>query len=89
MFGIGAGALALDSLMLGLDPMKARGAMAESLEAMMMMLAADGPVSYTPKDADWRLVDAYLQLEPYSESLDIRVAVFNSASGQGLPDAGV
>ena len=84
MFGVGAGALALDSLMLGLDPMKARGAMAESLEAMMLLLAADGPVSYTPKDADWRLVDAYLQLEPYSDSLDIRVAVFNSASGPRL-----
>ena len=52
MFGVGAGALALDSLMLGLDPMNARGAMAESLEAMMLLLAADGPVTYTPQKAD-------------------------------------
>ena len=29
MFGVGAGAVALDSLMLGLDPMNARTAMAE------------------------------------------------------------
>lgn len=84
MFGVGAGALALDSLMLGLDPMNARPAMEESLEAMMLLLAADGPVSYTPQHAPWRLVDAYLQLQPYSDPLDIRVAVFNSASGPRL-----
>lgn len=84
MFGVGAGALALDSLMLGLDPMNVREAMAESLEAMMLLLEADGPVSYTPKKADWRLVDAYLQLAPYSEALDIRVAVFNSAPSPRL-----
>lgn len=84
MFGVGAGALALDSLMMGLDPMKARGAMAESLEAMMLLLANEGPVSYEPAQADWKLVDAYLQLQPYSEELDIRVAVFNSASGPRL-----
>ena len=83
MFGVGAGALALDSLMMGLDPMKARGAMEESLEAMMLLLAG-GPVTYTPQHASWRLVDAYLQLQPYSEALDIRVAVFNSASGPRL-----
>ena len=84
MFGVGAGALALDSLMLGLDPMNAREAMAESLEAMMLLLEADGPVTYTPQKADWRLVDAYLQLAPYSDPLDVRVAVFNSASGPRL-----
>ncbi|WP_420597050.1 LLM class flavin-dependent oxidoreductase [Deinococcus sp.] len=84
MFGVGAGALALDSLMMGLDPMKARGAMEESLEAMMLLLQGDGPVTYTPEHADWRLVDAYLQLQPYSDELDIRVAVFNSASGPRL-----
>ena len=84
MFGVGAGAVALDSLMLGLDPMNARTAMAESLEAMMLLLAADGPVTYTPTKADWRLVDAYLQLQPYSDPLDIRVAVFNLASGPRL-----
>ena len=84
MFGVGAGALALDSLMMGLEPMKARDAMNESLEAMMLLLKNDGPVSYTPEHAGWRLKDAYLQLLPYSEKLDIRVAVFNSASGPRL-----
>jgi len=80
MFGVGAGALALDSLMMGQDPMAARAAM----EAMMLLLRGDGPVTYTPQHADWRLVDAYLQLRPFSEALDIRVAVFNSASGPRL-----
>lgn len=84
MFGVGAGALALDSLMLGLDPMRARGAMQESLEAMTLLLADDGPVTYTPRHADWRLVDAELHLLPFSEQLDVRVAVFNSASGPRL-----
>ena len=84
MFGVGAGALALDSLMMGLDPMKARGAMEESLEAIMLLLEASGPVTYTPQHADWKLVDAYLHLQPYSDPLDIRVAVFNSASGPRL-----
>ena len=84
MFGVGAGALALDSLMMGQDPMAARAAMEESMEAMMLLLRGDGPVTYTPQHADWRLVDAYLQLRPFSEALDIRVAVFNSASGPRL-----
>lgn len=84
MFGVGAGALALDSMMLGLDPMRARAAMGESLEAMTLLLADDGPVTYTPEHADWRLVDAELHLLPYSDPLDIRVAAFNSASGPRL-----
>jgi limonene 1,2-monooxygenase len=84
MFGIGAGALALDSTMLGLDPMRARKAMAESLEAMMLLLAGDGPVTYTPGHAEWRLVDAELHLLPFSDPLDIRVAAFNSAAGPRL-----
>ena len=83
MFGIGAGALALDSLMMGLDPMNARAAMAESLEAMMLLLEGKNPVSYKPIHADWELTDAYLHLQPYAP-LDIRVAVFNSASGPRL-----
>lgn len=81
MFGVGAGALALDSMMLGHDPMDARDAMVESLEVIDLLLRADGPVSYTPRHADWRLVEAQLHLLPYSNPLDIRVAVFNSASG--------
>ena len=80
MFGVGAEALALDSLMLGLEPGNAHEAAAESLEAMLLLLEADGPVSYTPQRADWQLVDAYLQLGPYSDPLDVRIAVFDSLS---------
>lgn len=84
IFGVGAGALALDSSMMGLDPMDAREAMEESLEAIIALLADEGPVSRTPQHAPWRLHEAYLQLMPYSETLDIRVAVFNSAAGPRL-----
>ena len=84
MFGVGAGALALDSSMMGLDPMHARESMEDSLEAMMLLLEGQGPVTYTPRHAGWRLQDAWLHLHPYSEELDIRVAVFNSASGPRL-----
>nr|WP_284291313.1 LLM class flavin-dependent oxidoreductase [Angustibacter aerolatus] len=67
MFGVGAGALALDNSMMGLDPMHARQAMEESLEAMTLLLADAGPVTYTPEHASWRLHEAYLHLAPFSE----------------------
>lgn len=84
MLGVGAGALVLDNTMLGLDPMDARGAMAEGVEAMMRLLAGDGPVTMVPTHARWELRDAWLHLAPYSDPLDIRVAVFNSPSGPRL-----
>ncbi|MFI5907522.1 LLM class flavin-dependent oxidoreductase [Dactylosporangium sp. NPDC051541] len=82
IFGVGAGALALDSTMLGHDPMEARRMMEESLETMTELLRYAGPVSRT---TDWfELRDGYLHLAPYNERLDIRVAVFRSPSGPRL-----
>ncbi|MEV4514455.1 LLM class flavin-dependent oxidoreductase [Dactylosporangium sp. NPDC049525] len=82
IFGVGAGALALDATMIGHDPMQARRMMEESLEAMTALLRFDGPVSRT---TDWfELRDGYLHLAPHQERLDIRVAVFRSPSGPRL-----
>ena len=82
VFGVGAGALALDSTMIGHDPMQARRMMEESLEAMTALLRFDGPVT---RVTDWfELHEGHLQLRPYSDELDIRVAVFRSPSGPRL-----
>lgn len=79
IFGVGSGALALDSEMLGADPMDARRKMEESLEAITALLRFDGPVNV---ETDWFTIrDGHLQLRPYSEELDIRVASFRSPSG--------
>jgi limonene 1,2-monooxygenase len=81
IFGVGAGALPLDSRMIGHDPMVARRMMEESLEAITAMLRHDGPVT---RKTDWfELDDAVLHLRPY-RPLDIRVAAFKSPSGPRL-----
>ncbi|MDG6106484.1 LLM class flavin-dependent oxidoreductase [Dactylosporangium aurantiacum] len=82
VFGVGAGALALDATMIGHDPMQARRMMEESLEVITELLRFDGPVT---RRTDWfELRDAYLHLAPYQERLDVRVAVFRSPSGPRL-----
>jgi len=82
IFGVGAGALALDSSMIGQDPMQARRRMEEALEVITELLRLEGPVSRT---TDWfTLADAQLHLAPYSEELDLRVAAFKSPSGPRL-----
>src|SRR5487761_2140302 len=63
MIGVGPGALPSDAFMMGIDPVRQRGMMEESLEAILLLLAGDEPVSM---DTDWfRLVEARLQLRPY------------------------
>ncbi|SDQ22248.1 LLM class flavin-dependent oxidoreductase [Quadrisphaera sp. DSM 44207] len=82
VFGVGAGALALDSTMIGHDPMQARRMMEEALEVITELLRYEGPVSRT---TDWFVLrDAQLHLRPHSEELDIRVAAFKSPSGPRL-----
>lgn len=84
VFGVGAGSLAVDSTMIGIEPMEVRQAMAESLSAMMRLLQGGEPVSMTPRHAPWLLRDAYLHLMPYTGALDIRVASYNSPVGPQL-----
>jgi len=82
IFGVGAGELALDSTMIGHDPMEARRMMEESLETITELLRYDGPVT---RKTDWFHIDhGYLQLRPHQDDLDIRVAAFRSPSGPRL-----
>src|SRR5205807_1685292 len=43
MFGVGPGALPSDAFMMGIDPVKQRPMMEESLEAILQLLAGDEP----------------------------------------------
>ncbi len=82
IFGVGAGALALDSLMIGHDPMEARRRMEEALEVVLELFRGEGPVNRT---TDWFTVrDGWLQLLPYSDDIDVRVACFRSPAGARL-----
>ncbi len=85
MIGVGPGALPSDAYMLGIDPVRQRDMMEESLEAILALLAGDGPVS---RETDWfRLVDARLQLRPYQRPFP-EVAVAAQVSPAGPRAAG-
>src|SRR6059036_89144 len=72
MLGVGPGALPSDAFMMGIDPVRQRPMMEESLEAILALLAGDEPVT---RKTDWfELRDARLQLRPYSPG-GIRIAV--------------
>ncbi len=79
MFGVGPGLLPSDAMMLGIDPRRQRGMMAEALEAIMPLLRGEVVTMKT----DWfELRDAKLQLAPYSRPhLDVAVAASVSPSG--------
>ena len=47
MFGVGPGALPSDAFMMGIDPVRQREMMEESLEAILALLGSDGPVTRT------------------------------------------
>src|SRR5437879_12941125 len=64
MLGVGPGALPSDAFMMGIDPMRQREMMEESLEAILALLAGDELVTRT---TDWfTLSDARLQFRPYT-----------------------
>ena len=85
MFGVGPGQLTSDAAMLGIDPNQQRRMMAESLDAIMALLACDGPVTM---ETDWfKLADARLHLRPYSHPR-MEMAVAASISPAGPKAAG-
>src|SRR3954465_5566597 len=64
MMGVGPGQLTSDAHMLGIEADSQRPRMEEALEAIMLLLAGDEPVTMK---TDWfTLQDARLQLRPYS-----------------------
>src|SRR5256886_4672731 len=80
MLGVGPGALPSDAFMMGIDPMRQREMMEESLEAILALLAGDELVNRT---TDWfTLSDARLQLRPYTHPcFEVAVAAPISPSG--------
>jgi len=80
MFGVGPGALPSDAYMMGIDPARQRDMMEEALEAVLLLLRSDEPVTY---ETDWfTLRDARLQLRPYqSPHFEVAVAAQVSPSG--------
>jgi limonene 1,2-monooxygenase len=85
MIGVGPGALPSDAFMMGIDPVRQRDMMEESLEAILLLLAGDEPVSM---ETDWfTLVQARLQMRPYQRPFP-EVAVAAQVSPAGPRAAG-
>src|SRR6059058_824370 len=80
MFGVGPGALPSDAFMMGIDPLRQREMMDESLEAIVALLTSDEPVT---RETDWfTLRDARLHLRPYTQPcFEVGVAAMVSPSG--------
>jgi limonene 1,2-monooxygenase len=80
MFGVGPGALPSDAFMMGIDPMRQRDMMEESLEAILALL--DGRSLVTRETSWFTLRDARLQLRPYSHPrFEVAVAAQISPAG--------
>ncbi|HKJ00552.1 MAG TPA: LLM class flavin-dependent oxidoreductase [bacterium] len=79
MLGVGPGALPSDAMMLGIDPLRQREMMDESLEALVPLLRGE----VVSRRTDWyTLSEARLQLAPYSRpQMDIAVAAMTSPAG--------
>ncbi|HWE69341.1 MAG TPA: LLM class flavin-dependent oxidoreductase [Acidimicrobiales bacterium] len=80
MIGVGPGALPSDAYMMGIEVAKQRDMMEEALEAILLLLAGDGPVDY---ETDWfKLVGARLQMRPYQRPFpEVAVAAQISPAG--------
>ncbi|MFC4116226.1 LLM class flavin-dependent oxidoreductase [Nonomuraea zeae] len=85
MFGVGPGALPSDAYMMGIEVARQRDMMEEALEAILLLLRGEEPVTY---ESDWfRLVNARLQLRPYQRP-HFEVAVAAQVSPAGPRAAG-
>jgi limonene 1,2-monooxygenase len=85
MLGCGPGALVSDAYMLGIEPVTQRPRMEEALEAIMRLLACDGPVTMK---TDWfELRQARLHLAPYTEPR-FPIAVASTITPAGVVAAG-
>ncbi|KAB2349152.1 LLM class flavin-dependent oxidoreductase [Actinomadura rudentiformis] len=79
MLGVGPGALPSDAHMMGIEVARQRDMMEEALEAILLLLRGDEPVTCK---TDWfELRDARLQLRPYRGELEVAVAAMVSPSG--------
>jgi limonene 1,2-monooxygenase len=81
MLGIGPGALATDVDMIGLDPAELRNYLQEDFPILMRLLRTNDLISIDT--GRYRLVDARVQLDPYSD-FDIAVTSIFTPSGPML-----
>ncbi|MGK5555563.1 LLM class flavin-dependent oxidoreductase, partial [Actinomadura kijaniata] len=79
MLGVGPGALPSDAHMMGIEVARQRDMMEEALEAVLLLLRTEEPVTMK---TDWfELRDARLQLRPHQRELEVAVAAMVSPSG--------
>lgn len=80
MLGVGPGSLPSDAYMMGIEVAQQRDRMEEALEAILLLLRSDEPVTY---ETDWfTLRDARLQVRPYQRPhFEVAVAATVSPSG--------
>jgi limonene 1,2-monooxygenase len=80
MIGVGPGALPSDAYMMGIDPARQRDMMEEGLEAILLLLRGEEPVTM---ETDWfKLVSARLQMRPYQRPYpEVGVAAQISPAG--------
>lgn len=82
ILGTGPGALPSDARTFGIDPVVLRDRQGEALAAIMALLRSDEPVTMS---TDWfELHEAYLQVRPVQEDLEVVAAVSISPSGMKL-----
>ncbi|GAA1687828.1 limonene 1,2-monooxygenase [Mycolicibacterium murale] len=88
MFGTGPGALPSDAYMMGIDPVRQRPMMQESLEAILALFRA-APDERIDRQTDWfTLREAALQMRPYTWPYpEISTAAMVSPSGPRLAGA--
>jgi limonene 1,2-monooxygenase len=85
MLGVGPGALPSDAFMMGIPVSEQRTRMEEALEAILLLLESDEPVTYK---TDWfTLDDARLNLRPYTHPR-FEIAVASQVSPSGSRAAG-
>ncbi|MAU84049.1 MAG: LLM class flavin-dependent oxidoreductase [Gordonia sp.] len=85
MFGVGAGVLASDAHMFGINAAHRHRMMEDSLETILQLLRTEEPVT---RDADWfSLHDAQLHLRPRDPS-GLRMALAGSGSERSMLMAG-
>jgi limonene 1,2-monooxygenase len=82
MLGVGPGSLPTDAAMLGIDWGETRKRMMESWGAVHHLLTSDEPLTL---ETDWfTLRDAYLQLKPYSDPMQVAFTAMESPFGPSL-----
>jgi len=84
MFGVGPGALPSDAFMMGIDPLRQRDMMDESLAALVPLLRGE---TVTMETEWFKLRDARLQLRGYSKP-HVPIAVASQVSPAGARAAG-